>query len=758
MGAQAVRLSNVDIDNAIKNKDFEVLFQPIFDLGNGALARMETFVRWRHKTLGLLPPGAFISFFETQGRMSELTRYVLSAALQSYVDWRGAYAPGLSINLALSDLGDEAFVGHFQKLLRDYNFPADLVTLECPMPPVDMDADVAAGHFKALSGTGARLAIEVRGRANEFLRTVNPFPFDEIKTGGASILRFARTVRGPGLSAIADLLDIANQANAAITAVGVEDQTSLVALRGLGFTAAQGNHLGKVGALKDFMPSKVNDVRSLLKLDPLDADSLNALFRSAAPGSDAGVLTAAPNAAADQDKTQDEEGADGTNVDASENAAAQEAERKTRARDKARKLALAKRAKTREARKAAAIERVKAKTAAQSELPGLDLDEAMDADLEDDPFGPGLAPRDMQQRIAKEFAPEQEATSGPAPEKTPPPEASAAAPTPQRAKEAAEAPVSDEKVTETQAKRPAKGVVKAESSEDKSRSLQPGDAKATKNASNPEAPLKQGPAMAEKAPSAKASSKRQPPARPAASRAEPPVLDKAPEQASAKAPAPAASLIDALPPAARPQPASAQAREKTEAAPEVIKYNLRAGARFFPVIKVAGPMPDRGPATNAVLQNPGDAPAPLITDAAQPATAAAEMGDAPAKEIASAETTNADEEPALAAATSQPQETSAAANETPPLAAPARNDAAVEDDPLFGDLHRAEEESAEEEVASPVRSAPRRKNFLTRKYRLVPTHFWPRSWKRRYRMMKAKQAAKRQADDAVSVDDASSAV
>ncbi|HBK90897.1 MAG TPA: hypothetical protein DDZ68_04410, partial [Parvularcula sp.] len=94
MVAQAVRLSNVDIDNALRNKDFEVLFQPIFDLGNGALARVETFIRWRHPTLGVLPPGAFISFFETQGRMSELTRYVLSEALTAYTSWRGPFAPG----------------------------------------------------------------------------------------------------------------------------------------------------------------------------------------------------------------------------------------------------------------------------------------------------------------------------------------------------------------------------------------------------------------------------------------------------------------------------------------------------------------------------------------------------------------------------------------------------------------------------------------------------------------------------------------
>ena len=231
MGAQAVRLSNVDIDNALKNKDFEVLFQPIFDLGNGALARVETFIRWRHPSLGVLPPGAFISFFETQGRMSELTRYVLAEALSTYQAWRGPFPPGFSINLALSDLSDESFASHLTVLLRDSGFPIELVTLECPMPPVDADLEATVRQLQRLSETGARLAIEVRGRANDFLKTVHPFPFAEIKTGGAAILRFARTVRGPGLSAISELLELASEQKAAITAVGVEDQASLAALQ-----------------------------------------------------------------------------------------------------------------------------------------------------------------------------------------------------------------------------------------------------------------------------------------------------------------------------------------------------------------------------------------------------------------------------------------------------------------------------------------------------------------------------------------------
>lgn len=428
MGAQAVRLSNIDIDNALGNKDFEVLFQPIFDLGNGALARMETFVRWRHPDLGVLPPGAFISFFESQGRMSELTRYVLAEALTGYMQWRGPFAPGFSINLALTDLGDEAFAGHFSKLMRDREFPPDLVTLECPMPAVDADLKQAAASFARLRKTGARLAIEVRGRANDFLRSIDPFPFDEIKTGGSSILRFARTVRGPGLSAISDLLDIANNANAAITAVGVEDQASLAALRGLGFTAAQGNHLAKVGNLKEFLPSRVNEVRQLLGLSPLSADDLASLFRTSAPepkaadGSPAGQVEANGEAAASaphaeeaaEAEAQEPSGASESRGKPEGPVVDEEAAKRARARERAKSLALAKRAKARQARKAAAIRRAKAKAAQEKEALV-----TQQAAADQAPATSAVEPRDLQERLAKEFSGEVGASEDKASERPP---------------------------------------------------------------------------------------------------------------------------------------------------------------------------------------------------------------------------------------------------------------------------------------------------------------------------------------------------
>ncbi len=389
MVAQAVRLSNVDIDSALKNRDFEVLFQPIFDLGNGALARVETFIRWRHPSLGVLPPGAFISFFETQGRMSELTRYVLGEALSAYQAWRGPSAPGFSINLALTDLSDESFPSHFSVLMRDAGFPVELVTLECPVPPVGADIAAVSRQLQRLAATGARLAIEVRGRANEFLNSVDPFPFAEIKTGGAAILRFARTVRGPGLSAISELIDLAAAKNAAITAVGVEDQASLSALKGLGFVAAQGNHLGKVGPLSQFLPSHVNDVRAHLGLEALSSEDLAALFRTGAPT----YMPAAASVIDDIAQTGDDDAGDDDHEKVVERLAARIA--KT---DKAAPARTAPGAAESAETKAAAIARARRVSAARERIA------AKNALKEKAEQAAGqIAARDMQDRLSREF-------------------------------------------------------------------------------------------------------------------------------------------------------------------------------------------------------------------------------------------------------------------------------------------------------------------------------------------------------------------
>ena len=690
MGAQAVRLSNVDIDHALKNKDFEVLFQPIFDLGNGALARVETFVRWRHPKLGLLPPGAFISFFESQGRMGELTRYVLAHAIQSYTDWRGPWAPGFSVNLALSDLSDDAFTSHFTKLLRDHDFPADLVTLECPMPPVDMSIETAAEHFQRLASTGARLAIEVRGRANDLLRALDPFPFDEIKTGGSAILRFARTVRGPGLSAIADLLDIASKANAAITAVGVEDQASLSALRGLGFTAAQGNHLAKVGALNEFRPHRINEVRELLGIEPLTAENIAALFRTEAPV----LQTAAPSVSEEPAPESEDalierlnervaqfdvgEPAKQSETTQAESVSTEiEDQKKNLAREKAKALALAKRAKASAARKAAAIERAKAKS--MQNAPDEHDDSAEDSDgAQQGQLPHSQAPRDMQERLTRAFNPDEN-------------------PAPASSSEAVARSEDDEKATKTAAS----GSTNVSAGEPVRKAAQSTSTETVQNdrQQTEQVPMKRAVGQ-----------------------------NTTMEQPSARHGAP----ILAVP---------------------VSLAVGTSGAYFQPGIRVGAPAllgepenPVKAPGLK--LPKPPTQETPNRAAKATPTEPEAPVTAAPAQAPQATPRESLVERAVASLTPEQSPIKTAPVQEAPTEEAPQAAEAAVvqnapvetpQVDGLIGDLHA--DDTPDEAVEKPAR----RKNFLTRKYQIQvwPTHFWPKSWKRSWRRRAAMRAAQR---------------
>ncbi|MEM1103015.1 MAG: EAL domain-containing protein [Pseudomonadota bacterium] len=267
MRAEAFHLTNADIDHAFEHGHFTIVLQPIFDLRTGRARRSEAFVRWAHPSLGLLPPGVFVSFLESQGRIGELTRHVLRNALAERARLTNAGLAGdlarISVNLSALDLCEPAFPAQLQILLREAHCPPDALTLECEPPSDQTSAEDYLYRLELVRETGVALALETRGRPVASLRRLTPFPFTEIKAGGQAILRFAKMARGPGLAAIAELIDFAANHDVETTAVGVEDKPSLRALSNLGFTMAQGNLLAPPtapGALSALQPHKIHDL------------------------------------------------------------------------------------------------------------------------------------------------------------------------------------------------------------------------------------------------------------------------------------------------------------------------------------------------------------------------------------------------------------------------------------------------------------------------------------------------------------------
>jgi EAL domain-containing protein (putative c-di-GMP-specific phosphodiesterase class I) len=57
---------------AVERGQLELHYQPIVDLRSDQIVGAEALLRWRHPTLGLLPPGQFLPVVESSGLMPEI--------------------------------------------------------------------------------------------------------------------------------------------------------------------------------------------------------------------------------------------------------------------------------------------------------------------------------------------------------------------------------------------------------------------------------------------------------------------------------------------------------------------------------------------------------------------------------------------------------------------------------------------------------------------------------------------------------------
>lgn len=244
MYSSSFHLTNRDIDLAFEAGHLFLVFQPKIELSTGEILCAEAYVRWNHPEYGLLPPGLFLSFFERRERSGDLTRFVAANAANAIAQWSKNGAPcAVSINLSPTDVADPSLPAALDTIMHERGLDPQLLTLEVPEGAFAGYGDVAARSIRDMRRLGFRTALDGGGAVvvpDEFL---TPEYFSEIKAGGGAIIQFSRRLKNAGLGFLGRRVALAASRGMEATAVGVEDETTLLALPALGFTAAQGAYI-----------------------------------------------------------------------------------------------------------------------------------------------------------------------------------------------------------------------------------------------------------------------------------------------------------------------------------------------------------------------------------------------------------------------------------------------------------------------------------------------------------------------------------
>ena len=91
-----------DMKRALRDGQFQLVYQPIVSLSDGAIHKAEALIRWEHPEHGTINPVEFIPIAENTGDIIAIGEWVFREAVRQCVQWRRELHPNFQISINTS--------------------------------------------------------------------------------------------------------------------------------------------------------------------------------------------------------------------------------------------------------------------------------------------------------------------------------------------------------------------------------------------------------------------------------------------------------------------------------------------------------------------------------------------------------------------------------------------------------------------------------------------------------------------------------
>ena len=223
---------------------FYVEYQPVVHAQTGEIAGAEALVRWKKEPYGIVPPGMFIDWLESNPCMYDLGNFVLKQALTDAVEFRKSNPDFfINVNMSAKQLERKTFCGVVMALLKETGFPAGQLCLELTERCRSMPVSVMEEKLLDLKQHGVRLAMDDYGTGSASSSILLQTPMDEIKIDMSFIRGITDNQTKQAL--VRSMVDFANKADLKSCLEGVEDEKLQNYLRSFGATWFQGYYYSR---------------------------------------------------------------------------------------------------------------------------------------------------------------------------------------------------------------------------------------------------------------------------------------------------------------------------------------------------------------------------------------------------------------------------------------------------------------------------------------------------------------------------------
>lgn len=228
------------LQEAIDQEELVVHYQPVVDLGSGAIVGVEGLVRWQHPKLGLLPPAQFIPLAEESGLIVPVGNRILQAACAQQKAWKkeGLAPLRVAVNLSARQFRHKTLPETIAQVLKDTKLEPSCLVLEITECALIQFVDEAIARLTELKNLGVQLLVDGFGSGQSSFSILKRLPIDILKID-PSFIRGLPADRGDSAIMTA-LITLAHSLDLKVIAKHVETEDQLMFLRSQNCDEMQG--------------------------------------------------------------------------------------------------------------------------------------------------------------------------------------------------------------------------------------------------------------------------------------------------------------------------------------------------------------------------------------------------------------------------------------------------------------------------------------------------------------------------------------
>ncbi len=252
------QVTETHLHTAIEENQFQLHYQPKFNLITHEMMGVEALIRWHHPEWGEVLPEKFIAIAEDTGLIIPIGKWVLHKACMQLREWTtlGLKQMTVAVNISAMEFTHKHFITDVKSILMETGIDPHRIEMEITETVLMRDAKSSVAILYQLKEMGLVLVMDDFGTGYSSLSYLRKFPIDVLKIDRSFIHEMGDFEENSII--VTAIINMGNSLRLRVIAEGIENQQQLDLL--LNFNCSEGQ-----GYLLSPPLSEVNFAKQYIK-------------------------------------------------------------------------------------------------------------------------------------------------------------------------------------------------------------------------------------------------------------------------------------------------------------------------------------------------------------------------------------------------------------------------------------------------------------------------------------------------------------